>query len=181
MDKKPLIGVSICAVVLLVLGSMNTVAGYQTIKTSQKNLLKERINQRLTLQNNYHFGKIMSVSPILYLLFCLIMGSLLIISMPVALFSGLIFLFCISIIDKCKDLGMDFNNSIFYRFMYAISIIPLAILLITGIYLFYVFSFIAAVIILIFGLFPYSLLIGVNKIINRVREKSVRCLVNGFG
>ncbi len=29
MDKKPLIGVSICAVVLLVLGSLSNVVGYQ--------------------------------------------------------------------------------------------------------------------------------------------------------
>ena len=46
MDKKPLIGVSILAVVLLVLGSLSNVVGYQTVETSQKNLLKERINQK---------------------------------------------------------------------------------------------------------------------------------------
>jgi len=32
MDKKPLIGVSICAVVLLVLGSLSNVVGYQSVK-----------------------------------------------------------------------------------------------------------------------------------------------------
>jgi hypothetical protein len=46
MDKKPLIGVSILAVVLLVLGSLSNVVGYQTVQTSQQNLINERINQR---------------------------------------------------------------------------------------------------------------------------------------
>ncbi len=46
MDKKPLIGVSILAVVLLVLGSLSNVVGYQSVQTSQQNLIKERINQR---------------------------------------------------------------------------------------------------------------------------------------
>ena len=34
MDKKPLIGLSICAVVLLVLGSLSNVVGYQSVKSS---------------------------------------------------------------------------------------------------------------------------------------------------
>ncbi len=34
MDKKPLIGVSICAVVLLVLSSLSNVVGYQSVKSS---------------------------------------------------------------------------------------------------------------------------------------------------
>ena len=46
MDKKHLIGVSICAVVLLVLGSLSNVVGYQSVQTSQQNIIKERINQR---------------------------------------------------------------------------------------------------------------------------------------
>jgi hypothetical protein len=46
MDKKPLIVVSICAVVLLVLGSLSNVMGYQAVQTSQQNIIKERINQR---------------------------------------------------------------------------------------------------------------------------------------
>ncbi|HWR63378.1 MAG TPA: hypothetical protein VN365_03140 [Candidatus Thermoplasmatota archaeon] len=46
MDKKPLIGISICAVVLLVLGSLNNVVGYQSVQTSQQNIIKDRINQR---------------------------------------------------------------------------------------------------------------------------------------
>jgi len=46
MDKRPLIVVSLCAVVLLVLGSLSNVMGYQAVQTSQKNLIEERINQR---------------------------------------------------------------------------------------------------------------------------------------
>ena len=34
MDKKPLIVVSICAVVLLVLGSLSNVVGYQSVKSN---------------------------------------------------------------------------------------------------------------------------------------------------
>jgi hypothetical protein len=37
MDKKPLIGVSICAVVLLVLGSLTNVVGYQSVKSTVVN------------------------------------------------------------------------------------------------------------------------------------------------
>jgi len=40
------VGVSLCAVVLLVLGSLSTVVGYQSVQTSQQNLINERINQR---------------------------------------------------------------------------------------------------------------------------------------
>jgi hypothetical protein len=46
VDKKPLIVVSICAVVLLVLGSLTNVIGYQTVQSSNQNVIKERINQR---------------------------------------------------------------------------------------------------------------------------------------
>jgi len=46
MDKKPLIGVSILAVILLVMGSLSNVVGYQTVQTSQQNIIKERINQK---------------------------------------------------------------------------------------------------------------------------------------
>jgi len=45
MGKKPLIVVSLCAVVLLVLGSLSNVVGYQSVQTSQQNLIKERISQ----------------------------------------------------------------------------------------------------------------------------------------
>jgi hypothetical protein len=44
--SKSLIGVSICVVVLLVLASLGNVVGYQTVKTSQQTLFKERINQK---------------------------------------------------------------------------------------------------------------------------------------
>ncbi len=46
MDKKTLIGVSILAVVLLVLGSMCPVVGYVAIQTSQQQTMKEAVNQR---------------------------------------------------------------------------------------------------------------------------------------
>ena len=46
MDKKPLIGVSICAVVLLVLGSLSNVVGYQTVQSSNQSVIQERINQK---------------------------------------------------------------------------------------------------------------------------------------
>ena len=46
MDKKPLIVVSICAVVLLFLGSLSNVVGYQSVQSSNQNVIKERINQR---------------------------------------------------------------------------------------------------------------------------------------
>jgi hypothetical protein len=46
MDKKPLIVVSLCAVVLLVLGSLSNVVGYQTVQSSNQSVIKERINQR---------------------------------------------------------------------------------------------------------------------------------------
>jgi len=37
MNKYPLIGVSICAVVLLILGSLSNVVGYQSVKSSAMN------------------------------------------------------------------------------------------------------------------------------------------------
>ncbi len=46
MDKKPLIVVSICAVVLLVLGSLSNVVGFQSVQSSNQSVIKERINQR---------------------------------------------------------------------------------------------------------------------------------------
>jgi hypothetical protein len=45
MSKKPLIVVSLCAVLILVVASLGNVVGYQTVQTSQQNLIKERINQ----------------------------------------------------------------------------------------------------------------------------------------
>jgi len=46
MDKKPLIGVNILAVVLLVIASLTNVVGYQTVQSSNQSVIKERINQR---------------------------------------------------------------------------------------------------------------------------------------
>jgi len=46
MDKKPLIGVCILAEVLLVLGSLSNVVGYQTVKSSQHQTIREAVNQR---------------------------------------------------------------------------------------------------------------------------------------
>jgi hypothetical protein len=47
MKKKWLItGISIIVVILLTLTSLSNVVGYQTVQTSQENLIKERINQR---------------------------------------------------------------------------------------------------------------------------------------
>jgi len=46
MNKKPLIVVSILAVVLLVLVSLSNVVGYQTVQSSNQSIIKERINQR---------------------------------------------------------------------------------------------------------------------------------------
>ena len=47
MNKKWLsIGISIFAVILLTLTSLSNVVGYQTVQTSQQNVIKERINQR---------------------------------------------------------------------------------------------------------------------------------------
>jgi hypothetical protein len=47
MKRKCLaVAISTVSVVLLVLGSLSNVVGYQTVQTSQQNLIKERINQR---------------------------------------------------------------------------------------------------------------------------------------
>jgi hypothetical protein len=46
MDKRPLIVISLCAVVLLVMGSLSNVVGFQTVQSSNQNIIKERINQR---------------------------------------------------------------------------------------------------------------------------------------
>jgi hypothetical protein len=46
MKKNPLIGVSICAVVLLVLGSLSNDVGYQTVQASNQNIIKEEVDQR---------------------------------------------------------------------------------------------------------------------------------------
>jgi hypothetical protein len=46
VNKKPLILLSLCAVVLLVLGSLTNVIGYQTVQSSHQQIIKGEINQR---------------------------------------------------------------------------------------------------------------------------------------
>jgi len=46
MDKYPLIGVSICAVVLLVLGSLTNVVGYQTVQSSNQKVIHDEVDQK---------------------------------------------------------------------------------------------------------------------------------------
>jgi len=55
MDKKPLIGVSILAVVLLVLGSLSNVVGYQSVKSTAVNdspLFQTRTQRATNQQQN---------------------------------------------------------------------------------------------------------------------------------
>jgi len=51
MDKKPLIGVSICAVFLLVLGSLTNVVGYKPIKYTMNNQDPENHNSEKNILN----------------------------------------------------------------------------------------------------------------------------------
>ena len=46
MDKRPLIGVSICAVVLLILASLSNVVGYQTVQSSNQTVINNEVNQK---------------------------------------------------------------------------------------------------------------------------------------
>ncbi|KYK25629.1 hypothetical protein AYK25_04975 [Thermoplasmatales archaeon SM1-50] len=46
MGKKPLIVISLCAVVLLVLGSLSNVVGYQTVQSSNQRMITNEVNQR---------------------------------------------------------------------------------------------------------------------------------------
>ena len=46
MNKYPLIGVSICAVVLLILGSLSNVVGYQTVQSSSQKVIKDEVDQK---------------------------------------------------------------------------------------------------------------------------------------
>jgi len=46
MDKKPLIGVSICAVVLLILASLTNVVGYQTFESSHQPVINNAVNPK---------------------------------------------------------------------------------------------------------------------------------------
>jgi len=46
MTKYPLVGGSICAVVLLVLGSLTNVVGYQTVQSSNQKMIDSEIDQK---------------------------------------------------------------------------------------------------------------------------------------
>jgi hypothetical protein len=71
MDKKPLIGVSICAVALLVLGSLCNVVGFQTAQSSNQKVINDAIDQRellfqtiLDMANNKEIQKVLLNSEI---------------------------------------------------------------------------------------------------------------------
>ena len=55
MDKKPLIVVSICAVVLLVLGSLSNVVGYQTVQLPNQRIVNNKV-KRDDLSNPPHLS-----------------------------------------------------------------------------------------------------------------------------
>ncbi|MCU0851200.1 MAG: hypothetical protein MUC80_08035 [Candidatus Thermoplasmatota archaeon] len=185
MDKKPLIVVSICAVVLLVMGSMNTVVGYQTIKTTQKGILKERIKQTRFLQNNFNFRKSLGDGYLFMLFLYLIAGIVSLMCLPIAIFSGISSLFFMIVLTTFKGLGMSFNNSIFYRFVDALSLISLSVFVLAGLYigisLFWLLSFITAILMVIFDIYPYSLSILINRMVDIYRKKSIPSLENGYG
>src|SRR5512136_3485121 len=46
MKQYPLIGISICAVILLILTSLSNVVGYQTVQSSNQQIINEEVNQR---------------------------------------------------------------------------------------------------------------------------------------
>jgi len=46
MDKRPLIGVSICAVVLLILASLTNVVGYQAVQSSNQKVIEDEVDQK---------------------------------------------------------------------------------------------------------------------------------------
>ena len=71
MQKKPLIGVSICAVVLVVLASLTNVVGYQTVQSSNQKIINTEINQKellfqtiLDIANNKEIQKVIIGSEI---------------------------------------------------------------------------------------------------------------------
>ena len=52
MNKYPLIGGSICAVVLLVLASLTNVVGYQTVQSSNQKIINDEVDQKELLFQN---------------------------------------------------------------------------------------------------------------------------------
>jgi len=66
MKKNVLIGVSICAVVLLVLGSLNNVVGYQVVQSSNQEIIKEKINQlKFKFQNIINIAQNIEIQKII--------------------------------------------------------------------------------------------------------------------
>jgi hypothetical protein len=49
MNKYPVIGGSICAVVLIVLASLTNVVGYQTVQSSNQKIINDEVNQKEVL------------------------------------------------------------------------------------------------------------------------------------
>jgi len=71
MQKKPLIGVSIIAFILLVLGSLTNVIGYQTVQISNQKAISTEVNQKellfqtiLDIANNKEIQKVILGSEI---------------------------------------------------------------------------------------------------------------------
>jgi hypothetical protein len=71
MNKYPLIGGSICAVVLLVLTSLINVVGYQTVQSSDQKIILAGVNQKellfqtiLDMANNMEIQKVILASEI---------------------------------------------------------------------------------------------------------------------
>jgi hypothetical protein len=69
MQKSPLIGVCIIAVVLLIVASLSNVVGYQAVQTSNQYTIKEEINQKeclfqtiIDMANNKEIQRIVSTS-----------------------------------------------------------------------------------------------------------------------
>lgn len=46
MKKNPLIGISICAVVLLILASLSNVVGFQTVQSSNQKVINDEVDQK---------------------------------------------------------------------------------------------------------------------------------------
>jgi len=71
MKQYPLIGISIIAIIVLVLGSLSNVVGYQTVQSSNQSVIKERINQKellfqtiIDIANNKEIQKVILGSEI---------------------------------------------------------------------------------------------------------------------
>jgi len=71
MKKNPLIGVGIIAGVLLVLGSLSNVVGYQTVQSSNQKVIKDEVDQKellfqtiLDIANNYEIQRVILDSEI---------------------------------------------------------------------------------------------------------------------